>query len=230
MATIISKNAFIDYDGKARVSFANIYVEYQSTNDGKREKVLMKDLYVKDKDSVRKVQSYSEFMKKLSQNQVVTGPSGVQTVKTFSDDVKLQIVGIKVPEQFTTISHNAEDVSIPYGLRRLLEVQEVADSTTSSDRYFYVKINGADEFVKPDEIYFYDKSNKKKFFKDVKNINTLKDVDLIAPSGEKIDLLYLEKQYVMPATLASETIDLQRAESVYTKKIKTQNEAGESVY
>ena len=230
MATIISKNAFIDYDGKARVSFANIYVEYQSTNDGKREKVLMKDLYVKDKDSVRKVQSYSEFMKKLSQNQVVTGSSGVQTVKTFSDDVKLQIVGIKVPEQFTTISHNAEDVSIPYGLRRLLEVQEVADSTTSSDRYFYVKINGADEFVKPDEIYFYDKSNKKKFFKDVKNINTLKDVDLIAPSGEKIDLLYLEKQYVMPATLASETIDLQRAESVYTKKIKTQNEAGESVY
>ncbi len=230
MATIISRNAFVDYDGKAKVNYEKIYVEYQSTNDGKRERVLMKDLYVKDKETVRKVQSYAEFVKMLSKNQVVTGTSGVQTVKTFSDDVKLQIVGIKAPEKFTTISHNAEDAKIPYGLRRTLEVQEVTGSTKNVDRYFYVTINGEDSFVKPEEIYYYDKSNKKKFFSDVKKIDSLKDVDLIAPSGEKIELLYLEKQYVLPATLASETIDLERAESVFLSKTKTTNEAGEEAY
>ena len=172
MATVISKDQYIKYDGKARTKFDNIFVEYQSKSGGTRERVRMSELYTEDSSSKpkRKIKSYSEFVKKLSKNLVFTGESGAQRVNEFSQDVFPQVVGVEVPNRHTTIELNPQDEKIPYGLNRSLKVAEADSKVPDADQYLYVEINGKGVFLKPTEIYFYDKSGKKRLFSEIKNI------------------------------------------------------------
>lgn len=215
MSTVIAKNQFQEYDGKAKVAANNIYIEYQTSTETKREPITK---FFVGKTG-KHVKSYSEFKKNLDKNNIFIDATGVQSVKRFSTDVKVQVENFSVPDNFDSTRINkrnprANEV-VPYGLRRNLSVAVADASVDKAERYFFVEVAGKKDFYQANEIYFYDSANKKHYLSETAiDVNSLTDVQLFTDDGTKISNIYTEKQYVFPKLNARESVD-------YTKQEKT---------
>ena len=129
----------------------------------------------------------------------------------FNDGLDIEIVGKSkgvfaedIIKSYNSTSVNAKDKSIPYGLRRNLEVSEA--STKDDDNYLCVEINGKKEFLKKSEIFWMDGDVKK----DLTQAKSLSDIQFFDEDDKQINTLYTEKEYVFNKTNSSEAVDLNK--------------------
>jgi len=229
MSTVISKNEFINYDGKSMVELKDLSVEIYKGEDPKLERVPLSNLFVKVNGKVRKVKSYNEFIKHLKNDNVFTSENALQSIRhRLSKVPEVQIKGVNVPDNYTSIVINSQkpDEVVPYGLKRNLKVELADSSVPTNERYYFLEINGKEGFLKLNDLYFYDKTNKKRLLSDKNiDIDKLQDVQIFASNGMKVSRIYTEKQYVFPTVNASEKVDVDKFEKT-TFSVETQEEDG----
>lgn len=226
MATVISKNEFIEFDGQTKVSLDKLFVEIPYGPDDEIQKVALNKLFVKDGKNVRAATSYSEFIKFLKKNLVFTSINAIQPITYgLTDNVKVIVKGIHVPRVYDSHVIDKKGATIeekvPYGLRRNLKVQQASSTDAIEDQYYFVEINGKEGFVHVGDIYFYDSANRKRKLVDYKgDFSDLGDVQFYSGSGLNIDHIYTEKKYVFPSINASEKVDFEKQEkTIYEVEI-----------
>lgn len=212
MITKILNSSFVDYDGKKKIPFdklfVNIYVGDQT------QYVPLSELYVKDGDKSRKVNSYKDFVKHYKNNQeVFNSETCMQKINHNLEEISVKHEGVEVPKNYDSTSINPTvGKEVPHGLKRNLSVQEAPSS--SNEFYYLAVINGKDEFINADEIYFWEGSTRKYITDPGVDVNKLKNVTLKTQKLGNIPQIYTEKKYVFPKVNAKEDIDVAKQERI----------------
>ncbi|MBR4998835.1 MAG: hypothetical protein IKY10_03040, partial [Clostridia bacterium] len=237
MATVISKNEFIEFDGVGKVDLDKLFVDIYLGEHSKLTRVSLDKLFVKTgvKNGVvqtRPVKSYADFVKQLKADNIYTSKNARQSIKFgLSKDPVVKIKGVHVPQTYDSHTINkqkaTEQEKVPYGLKRNLTVKEASATDANDDKYFFIECNGKEGFVRPQYMYFYDKANKKRLLSEYKgDISQLDDVQLYLDNGLKVSKIYTEKMYVFPNVNAHEIVDFNTMEKLTYQEQEKKNEDG----
>ncbi len=238
MSTVLLNKEYGVYDAEKNGAipcdklFVNIYM------GATKQRVPLSKLYIKTKrkdkegfNIVRKVKSYDDFITNLSYKNVYNSETASQLV-TYGireSDFVVEYKVVDVPKTYDSTSINVGSTIVPYGLKRNLTVKEDPFKKSYDGSYMLVEINGKQEFVKKENIYYYDEENVKHEFRNlnIKTIGKTKQTFYTA-DGDEISKIYLEKQFTFTKINAQESLDLEKFEkSSYVEKI---DDIGKSTY
>lgn len=239
MATIISNKQYVQYDEHNDVDLNKLYVNIFVGEKPEKQMVPLNNLFIKidEKNGIaqtRKVESYDDFVKHYKNDNVFSSETAVQSIRYgLSNSVKVQYKQVNVPKRYESISANiagaTEDSEIPYGLKRTLAVRKVLESDNAENIQMLVELDGKQQFIKKDEIYFYNKSNKKIYIKDYKgDLSKISDLVLYNKYGKTIDRIYTGNEFIFSNVVARESIDLDKNEKTIYQITESKNEAGET--
>lgn len=237
MATVISKNEFVEFDGVGKVDLDKLFVDIYMGAHSKLTRVSLDKLFVKTgvKNGIvqtRPIKSYADFVKQLKNDNIYTSKNARQSIKFgLSKDPKVKIKGVHVPETYDSHTINKQNATeqekVPYGLKRNLSVKEATAADPISDKYYFIECNGKEGFVNPQHVYFYDKTNKKRLLSEYKgDISQLDGVQLYLDNGLKVSKIYTEKMYVFPNFNAHEVVDFNTMEKLTYQEQEKKNEDG----
>ena len=114
-----------------------------------------------------------------------------------------------MPQTFDSTSINTSAETVPYGLKRNLSHTSSDFKYKSKNTYILVEVNGVKDFIRKDEIYYYDENNVRHELKDLKpeDISNLKGI-FYKKDGTEISTIYLEKEFTFNKINAKEELNL----------------------
>ena len=238
MSTVLLNKEYGVYDAEKNgvIPCDKLFVEiYMGAT---KQRVPLSKLYVKtkrkDKEGfyiVRPVKSLDDFITNLSKKNVYNSKTASQliTYGIRESDLKVEYKVVDIPKTYDSTSINVGSTVVPYGLKRNLTVKEDPFKKSYDGSYILVEINGKQEFVKKENIYYYDEENVKHEFKNL-NLKTIGKTKhtFYTTEGDEISKIYFEKQFTFTKINAQEYLDLETLEkSSYVEKI---DDSGKSTY